>query len=256
MLLLKTSKTLRTNVIGLLISILIKVGLWNKYTEPYLRGLGKLYSIFLRLYLVFNIVLVFYAIGYYGPIESIKMLWEFTYNLFNSIEHFYSETSKSLINKIRELMDKYSGNTGKDSGIASPTGPSKPLPDGGGAPPANPTGPTRTLPLPVNPLEPWKYTEAPYIPPYRDPAPEFSWGNMSRLRQSFDAINNWYDYILSSLFSPTPLKRGLWPLYKIILAIVAVHFICTHQPFRVGAVEQVATYANNLIINSTLTLKG
>ena len=53
-LVLKTIKTLKTNVIGVFKALLVKVGIWNKYTEPFFIKAGTAYKYLIRVWLVIN----------------------------------------------------------------------------------------------------------------------------------------------------------------------------------------------------------
>ena len=60
---LKTSRMLKTNLIMILITILTKLGIWNKYTEPLFKKFGTLYSFCFKIWMIFNVLLIIYFTG-------------------------------------------------------------------------------------------------------------------------------------------------------------------------------------------------
>ena len=110
----------------ILITVLTKLGIYNKHTKPILDKLGGMFSYLYRFWMLFNLLLTLYLIGMIGPWEIIK----FIKNTFNNLTDFYNSLSQSFIDYLKHLFGK------------GPKPPKPELPKSGG-------GGTETRKLPI-----------------------------------------------------------------------------------------------------------
>ena len=67
----KTTKMLKTTILGFIIAILSKLGIYNKATKPILDKFGEWTAYLYRFWMLFNFFLALYFIGMIGPWEVI-----------------------------------------------------------------------------------------------------------------------------------------------------------------------------------------
>ena len=96
----KTHKMLKTTILGFIIAILSKLGIYNKATKPILDKFGEWTAYLYRFWMLFNFFLALYFIGMIGPWEVITYIK----NMFNSITEFYINLSQSFIDYIKHIF--------------------------------------------------------------------------------------------------------------------------------------------------------
>ena len=96
----KTQKMLKTTILGFIIAILSKLGIYNKATKPILDKFGEWTAYLYRFWMLFNFFLALYFIGMIGPWEVITYIK----NMFNSITEFYINLSQSFIDYIKHIF--------------------------------------------------------------------------------------------------------------------------------------------------------
>nr|YP_011014452.1 hypothetical protein V2724_mgp27 [Pallidohirschioporus biformis]WQA11105.1 hypothetical protein [Pallidohirschioporus biformis] len=199
----KTSRMLKTNLLGILITVLMKLGLWNKHTEPYFKKLGTVYSYLLRVWFVFNILMVVYFVGTIGPIDTYYYIYTSIKNMFNNFTDFYSKMSQSFIDYLKHIFS------------SAPKPPKPELP---------PIGPR---PRPKNTTGYFDFLNSAGWPSFRKAdGTFFSLRRLYALKDSFNASTGYYDSWYNAIFNIDTIK---YAVYCIVLGVCAYFLYMNYE---------------------------
>ena len=199
----KTHKMLKTTILGFIIAILSKLGIYNKATKPILDKFGEWTAYLYRFWMLFNFFLALYFIGMIGPWEVITYIK----NMLNSITEFYINLTQSFIDYIKHIFGgapeaATKGGRSHTSHTASGGGATEririPLPDwrGGNTPGGGGGGATSSGDVGGEPF--------------------FSLRRLYALKESFNAATSYYDNVMSAVFNNNDTLKTLF--YGILLA--------------------------------------
>ena len=193
----KTHKMLKTTILGFIIAILSKLGIYNKATKPILDKFGEWTAYLYRFWMLFNFFLALYFIGMIGPWEVITYIK----NMFNSITEFYINLSQSFIDYIKHIFGgaPEAATKGGRSHTSHTTESIRiPFPDwrGGNTPGGGGGGATSSGDVGGEPF--------------------FSLRRLYALKESFNAATSYYDNVMSAVFNNNDTLKTLF--YGILLA--------------------------------------